>query len=64
MFTRQSEFDDYTNFWAEPPRMLRSGDVVWVLVRMEWPRSKLDRRYSVLDLVTRDPDATDRIMRQ
>jgi hypothetical protein len=44
--------------------MFRSVDVVWVLVRMEWPRSKLDRHYRVLDLVTRDPDATDRIIRQ
>jgi hypothetical protein len=45
-------------------RMFRSVDVVWVLVRMEWPRSKLDRHYRVLDLVTRDPDAVDRIIRQ
>jgi hypothetical protein len=37
---------------------------VRVLVRMEWPRSKLDRHYRVMDLVTRDPGATDRIIRQ
>jgi len=45
-------------------RMFRRGDVVWVLVRMEWPRSKLERRHRVLDLVVGDPAAADRIIRQ